>query len=1549
MKKCYLFLMMLFVQLITCGSVYAADPPKAEYDAALAAITGPSYYIYTEVDGVKFYLTQDGELTDFEDSRHLYGVSQVSGGALYDIGWMLDPGNGAHYSNSTLENDKCVLHPQTGVFRQDNSNNRNDWERQVLYMNEEGKFAIRSCNTAFGESSWADAGRAFWTYEVEDVDGVISPIYSEYGGLMPAYSYEPAYIWSFELPATKEQVYLVLNGIYTKYEDQVWDDLEDPYSMNMGTGFGQLADYDTWEKFWTLLQEINAILDKIMAEDYVYEDDPDAPTLEQAKIYSEQADSLYQVILDSEVPYKVPQDGYYRIIAHNRYKSTYDESGFVDKAIAASFSADHENKAVHATLMRDRANYLWKLTQQGDSVMIQNAGLGTYISVSLSDGGDNKVVMTDDVNDASCLMFDYAYSYDDISGRFERGPQYVEPDGMGEEKDIICIRLASSPRSDGRYVHQMNHSSVNDDSSPWGNYGTDSGEEQELGFWMRTWDYVDGDGNRRTSDLNTSEWFLEYVPDDEAADIIDKFEAYFNHDKLVEENNELRDKVAETLALAKDLIRTKMITKADQLTSPYSDPSEGTNIGALIDNDASTFWHTTWHGYAEGVEGLWYYGPGYEEEGRECHYLQISGMENMVGDCELYLRERDGADNDRVKTLVLVGTDNLKNEDEDWEEIAVITLPHTGKSEENTVPFTVEEGYPYIRLFVTETAYSSYSFRSFWHAAEIQFYTVQENPNSQFNQLGEVAQALQDTYDANCATPDDQITPEIYEALLNAYNAFMTSGLVDPAELRAALQAYAKATEGVTEGTNPGYWANMTVPNAFGDLYAEVDAYNTAGKYDLAQIHKYAVMLKAMKKSVMEEANDVETDKWYRIMYPTEDMFDAYEFSKEGADNCDNLTPEDQKTMYGTFVSAGKLESEEQTDVNEDGEEVTTTITWLEAIGDEDLRESNRLFFVNDYAINDKDASMFRFVELESEGNDYVPLFKDVKENMLMALDMSATYTRGEALITNVSQLSSNASDEAEGKDLGALIDGKNDTFWHSDWHVKVIAPPYLQVALNEPVSGLVQVEITRRNNGFGHIIRMYIQGSNDGENWTNVGYLEAPYDGNPSSVVSCQPVDLGGSYSYLRFINTCRWLNGGGESTEMDPFARPTSTSEYDVTWTYFHAAEFQIYPVTQDNALSPSGKALLQAYTTANKVILKDATAEDLAAAANAYKTFQSEFNAKEGKKVLPNGLDKAPATYALQNKATGLFVFVDGTGNQNNIYLKTIPTLVGYKAIGYQRSLLPARTVAGVSCNNLHAGESNRRFCTWGSTEPTSNSGLVICEADEEYAAPASFSFSKDVKPGRIIDWCHSVSLTPVEAPDDAYAYTAVGQYTLGEDETAETFLALKEIETIPAGEPVLYILGDTTSYDAEDEYVEPIKFTISGAEKPVVEGTTVNGLIGTLVTYALDRSLIYFNANYAAVPAEGQNLAVTPCSAVLDLDNCPQVDPNGSYDFSICLGQLAADVADGVKDVSTAIENISKPGNVYSMDGKLLRTGATLNSLKSLGKGMYILNGVKVVVK
>ncbi len=1509
MKKHYLLLMSLLFPLATMmwsGSAYAQT--DAEYEAALAAIKdGGVYYITADCDGVTYYLDTDGNLVPDQQYGGLFTLTKDTRGGFKSTGFMVfgttyfsNPENGS-YTNDII----------TDTHIHTNGDGRSPWEVQVFYLGEDGKYAVRATNCTPGDS-WNHVGSAFWTA----VDGIAG------------YAFEPQYVWSLEPPTDRDKIVTVLQNLYSTYEEQVWD-YGDGETMNIGTEFGQRSDVDTWIKFWTLLKELNDILDQILG-DSDYFSNPDAITLEQANQYRAEADSMYQVILDSEIPYMMPQNGYYRIYAVKRYSSTFDESGFVDKAIAASYEDSHKNKAVLGTVKKNLASYLWKLTksESGDSVVIQNAGMGTYISFS-SDNPENKVIMTDDVNDASCVMFDYA------------GLEYVMPDGIEEEKDVFAIRLAGTKRgTDGRYIHQMNHSSYDADASPWGSYGKDLGSDQELGFWIRTFD------NNRTTDLWCSEWYLEYVEDAEAEEIIADFEMIMNRDVLISKNNALRAEVLEAMTTAKDAIKTPQITSVDQLDNRFGDPSEGTNIGNLIDKNSGTFWHTTWHGLAEGVEAMLYNTGNFDGEGGEeilsCHYVQISGMENLIGNCEMYWREREGADNDRPTKVALFGSDDPEAEDEAWVKIAVLDIPNTGKGEESTIPFTMATAYQNIRVLAVAV---NSSFRSFWHASELQFYTVEDNPNSQFAALGELAEELESIYEANVATPDDDITPEMYQALLDAFKAF-NAGLVDPTELRNALAKYADVTKAVVEGPNPGEWIRTNVASEFDELFAEATAYDKAGRYTAQQNHKYAVMLKAMQKSVMEQANGVKTDKWYRIMVPTEEMYDDYGFSKEGVDKCNDLI-EDQWSICGNFVTAAKLESEEETVIDdESGEESTVTHTWLEAIGGEDLRESDRLFFMAEDEIEDKDASMFRFVEQEVDGSDCTPLFQDAKDNMVMALDMSTTYTRGEKLITKASQLSSNASDSAEGTNIGNLIDGNPSTFWHSDWHKDVIAPPYLQVAFDEPVSGLIQVEITRRNNDFGHIVRMFIVGSNDGEDWTNVGYLEAPYGGTPSEVVSCMPVNLDGSYKYLRFINTCRWLNGGGNSAEMDPFAQPKSADEYDVTWTYFHAAEFQIYPVTEDQPLTGSAKVLQNAYTAANKIVIKDATAEDLAAAAKGYRSYRSEFNTEAGKDVLPYGKDKVDPVYAMQNKATGLFVMVSGTGNQNNIYLKTIPTLVGYKALGYERSLLSAKTVDGLSCNNLHAGESNRRFCTWTSTEATSNSGLVICEADEEYAAPAEFTFFKDVKPGRIADWCNSVTITPVEAPEEACAYTAVGWYR---NEDNALFLALNALETIPAGEPALYIYGDTTEYDAEDDYVEPVKFKISGDEKPVLEGTTVNGLMGTLATYTLKNNEIYFNANYAAWPVEGgSSVAVTPCSAVLNLKECPEVDPEGEYAFRICITS-DPDAADGVKNIPAAIEKISQPGNVYSMDGKLLRTGATLNSLKSMGKGMYILNGVKVVVK
>ena len=1518
MRKLYLLLMTLFVQLITVGSLFAADPPKEEYDAAMETIEdGTIYFITTEIEGETWYLKTDGNITTEFAEAGMFAVTKKTGGKLYDVGLRIDGGTGKYFSNTAQESNKAKLNPGS---LQLTTLDRDDYERQVPFMNSEGKIAIRTCNIAYGESGWADCGRVFWTVDESS--------------FTTCYSYDPDYRWSFGVVTEKDKIRFVMDAIYNKYEEQVWDEEEGGYTLNMGEGFGQRTDWDSWRELWNLLQVVNDVCQKFVDEDnpdYDPATDPDAPSTQaEAEEMKALADSLYQKILDSEVPYTVP-DGYYRILAMNRYKSTYtsDPSGFVDKAIAASYDKNHANRVVFSTLDRSKAHFLWKFTksESGDSILMQNAGMETYISLASVKQG--KLVTTEDVNEATHVVFDYAYS---------DGPQTVYPDGIAAEKDIICIRPAQLPRAGGSsYFHQNGHGSVNDPNPnptwyPWKNYGTDSGEEKEMAFWMRTWDWRDGNGNGRTSDLNASEWYIESVDAEEAEQLIADFEVIKNHDVLVARNNELRAQVLETLTLAKDVIRTKLITSASQMSSPYSHNDQAGNgkdggdlsAGVLIDGDATTYWHSAWRNSPEGQ-----------------HYIELTGMEDMVGDCEFYLREREGAANDRPKKFLLLGSDNLENADEDWVEITTIDIPNFAAGAESTVPFFVETAYPYVRVVGVDC---DPSYRTFWHAAELQIFTVRDNPNSQFAQLGEVAETLEATYNANVATADEDITLEIYQALLDAYNTFISSGLVDPAELRAALATYAKATVGVVEGNNPGQWSNTEVPDAYDALYAEVDAYDKAGRYDAAQIHKYAVMLKAMQESIMESANKVETDKWYRIMFPTEEMYDEYGFGKDGGDK--TSLREDQATLYGTFVTTAKEVSEQEIDYDDEGNEVTKTITHLEAISGEDSRESDRLFFMAEDEIDDKDYSIFRLVEAGETTADYGVLLTQMKGKMSMALELSAA--RGNALIKDVSQLSSNSLDRAEGNNLEYLIDGNISTYWHSDYHRDVLAPPYLQVAFDEPISGLIQVEMTRRQNATnGHIVRMYVQGSTDAENWDFMGYLETPFTNQNESVTS-QVVNLSTPCKYLRFILTNRYGTDAGGNTEFDPFPEITSGDEYNKLWTYCHAAEFQIYSFTPAGELSSADEALLQAYMEVNKVLPKDATEEIFATASQAYEDFRTDFNTKEGKPVLPSGSSTKPV-YALQNKATGLFVFVDGTGNQNNVYLKTIPSLVTWTAAGYQRSLLGVTNLKGESNYNFHAGETNRRFCTWNDYRPNSNSGLVICEADVDYEAPEEFTFYKNVKPGRIVDWCHSVSLTAVDAPDDASAYTVLGQYTEGEGEDAETYLALKALETIEAGQPALFIYGDTTSYDAEDDYVEPIKFKIPGDGELALKGTTENGFIGTLVAASYKSGIIYFNANYAKDVKNGYVVNVTPCSAVLDISLCPEVNPDEAYDFSIYLGQVAKDAATGVKDVTSAIEKISQRGNVYGMDGKLIRTGATLNDLKTLGTGMYILNGVKVMVK
>ena len=199
MRKLKLFFAAALSMIAWAG---AMAQTVAEYEAALAAITdGAQYRIYTEVDGTKYYVTAEGTLAADKakgDAFTFAKITETSGDGPFvveettpAVGIQLTSSAGTRFTNGPLSSDKAVL--DVSNFST-STNNRAPWESQVFFL-QGGKFAIRTCNTIYAESSWKDAGRTFWTYKV--ADAVVTP----------QYSYTPAYVWELEeYTETPEQV-----------------------------------------------------------------------------------------------------------------------------------------------------------------------------------------------------------------------------------------------------------------------------------------------------------------------------------------------------------------------------------------------------------------------------------------------------------------------------------------------------------------------------------------------------------------------------------------------------------------------------------------------------------------------------------------------------------------------------------------------------------------------------------------------------------------------------------------------------------------------------------------------------------------------------------------------------------------------------------------------------------------------------------------------------------------------------------------------------------------------------------------------------------------------------------------------------------------------------------------------------------------------------------------------------------------------------------------------------------------------------------------------
>lgn len=579
----------------------------------------------------------------------------------------------------------------------------------------------------------------------------------------------------------------------------------------------------------------------------------------------------YLALLASKKLY-LPADGYYRFICARQFANTDDDSNVTTytKAMYSKPTGENGWKNVEAT----DATFLWQLERQEDNTyLLTNPANGMIFSTPENCGSTQAFIAIDPIN-----KVDGAY-------------QTVWPLSTEEEMVMFNFRMSTEKANDYKYVH-MN----------WHNQG--EGWEGPLTVWCST-----------TNDSGASEWYLEPVDAEEASALLDDKAFVRNFFSMLEDAKQKVD-------IANDMTKVKLITEAEQFSSPFSQNDLGNrdggslSEGVLLDNDTNSFWHSYWEG-------------GNAEAG--VHYLQVELPEEVGGRILMDIARRKTS-SDHVTQWGIYGSNEPFGDKFDYEWIADVDMPYSTSGERRTAIFDIEDGksYQYLRFYAEQTN----SNRGYWHVSEFQLFNLLPNPNNQAAQLGELYTQLLAAIEKAEAVDANAVTFEDYEALKAAYEPFVAR-FVDPTPLREAIEAAEPALELAEIGTNPGQWTQETV-NAWTTKLADARAYDKSGRYTQEQSDSYLADLADPGQRFLAAANTVSADKYYTIRFASEEKYEQRSWSTS------NVEDSDFGALYDTYLCPA-----EETD--------------LTSLAATDLRQGSYVFFTDD----DEADIAFRFIPID--------------------------------------------------------------------------------------------------------------------------------------------------------------------------------------------------------------------------------------------------------------------------------------------------------------------------------------------------------------------------------------------------------------------------------------------------------------------------------------------------------------------------------------------------------------------------------------------------------
>ncbi|MBQ8968659.1 MAG: discoidin domain-containing protein [Bacteroidaceae bacterium] len=622
-------------------------------------------------------------------------------------------------------------------------------------------------------------------------------------------------------------------------------------------------------------------------------DDKEKLTVAQLKEMIANLKAAYEAVLASKIPMTLAT-GYYRLKTAMEYTNTVTDPDTMEE------EAKVMPKYAYTELNGSTINAKWGTPDDVDTdcpslwhvTMLED---GTFDIVSAATDGrfDNTAQST-----AVTLS------------KESQNMMAIEPITTTEEGiTYVNIRVSTQAADNFFYLHQGGHSA-----------GTGTGGN--IVGWSTSYSAENGPGG--------TEWYFVPVDDATAAKIIEDYAPIRDRELMLAQYDSILANAKKNLEIAIDIKHVKLLQNANQLSTPYNEPSEGA-IANLLDGDVTTFWHSNW---SDGnVDG-------------DIHYLQADLVNPVEEDIYITFTRRQ-CSNDHVTQLIIRGTNDPDAEKEACEQLLIWDTPFGSNTESfKSEPFSTN-GYRYIRLYAATTTNN----RGYWHMTELQMGYDTPNENAQVHYMGDLATNLQAVIDAQADLERDDIGIDEFNALKAAYDAFMAK-FVDPTELRDVLAAQAETADIVVVGTDPGFWSADNGAGAFKALYDEAVAYDAKGDYTPEKSKNYVEQLTKQSQDIFASANKIQTGKWYKIRFAPEEDFEAHNWDKVAGNGSTNAQGEITiPSLFGKYVSVADYYEEEG-------------LQHIDPIDVDEIGLGHQVYFLDGEDLTDTDAALFRFISV---------------------------------------------------------------------------------------------------------------------------------------------------------------------------------------------------------------------------------------------------------------------------------------------------------------------------------------------------------------------------------------------------------------------------------------------------------------------------------------------------------------------------------------------------------------------------------------------------------